>query len=128
MFELMVETHFAAAHQLKMVAKKCESLHGHNWKIEVVVGGKTLSDAGVLIDFGELKCHVSEIMARLDHKYLNDLDMFDEKNPPSSENIAKYVACELQKHMNNSKIHVVRVTAWESVDACATYLMNRRFE
>jgi 6-pyruvoyltetrahydropterin/6-carboxytetrahydropterin synthase len=35
MYELKVVTHFAAAHQLKMVAKKCENLHGHNWKIEI---------------------------------------------------------------------------------------------
>jgi 6-pyruvoyltetrahydropterin/6-carboxytetrahydropterin synthase len=122
MFELRIETHFAAAHQLKMVAKKCESLHGHNWKIEVVVGGSALNDAGVLIDFGELKGHVRDIMARLDHKYLNDLDMFDDKNPPSSENIAKYIACELQNRLDDLNIHVLRVTAWESVDACATYL------
>ena len=33
MFELKVVTRFAAAHQLKMVAEKCENLHGHNWKI-----------------------------------------------------------------------------------------------
>ena len=33
MFELKVVTEFAAAHQLKMVAEKCENLHGHNWKV-----------------------------------------------------------------------------------------------
>ena len=33
MFELKIVTHFAAAHQLKMVAEKCENLHGHNWQI-----------------------------------------------------------------------------------------------
>ena len=78
MFELKVVTHFAAAHQLKMVAKKCENLHGHNWKIEVCVAGETLNDAGVLVDFGELKQNVSEIMTRLDHNFLNELDYFDD--------------------------------------------------
>lgn len=124
MFELKVVTHFAAAHKLKMVAKKCESLHGHNWKIEICVAGKTLNDAGVLVDFGELKQHVSEIMAGLDHKFLNELDYFDDHNPPSSENIARYIANSLQTILNNSKVKVVRVTAWESEDACATYLMG----
>jgi 6-pyruvoyltetrahydropterin/6-carboxytetrahydropterin synthase len=33
MFELKILSHFAAAHQLAMVAKKCENLHGHNWKV-----------------------------------------------------------------------------------------------
>lgn len=124
MFELKVVTHFAAAHKLKMVAKKCDSLHGHNWKIEICVAGKTLNDAGVLVDFGELNQHVSEIMARLDHKFLNELDYFDDHNPPSSENIARYIANSLQTILNNAKVKVVRVTAWESEDACATYLMG----
>ena len=74
MFELKILTRFAAAHQLKMVAEKCENLHGHNWKIEVYVAGKKLNDAGVLVDFGELKSQVSEIIDRLDHKFLNELD------------------------------------------------------
>jgi len=124
MFELKVVTHFAAAHQLKMVAKKCENLHGHNWKIEICVAGKKLNNAGVIVDFGELKQHVSEIMARLDHKFLNELDYFDDHNPPSSENIARYIANSLQTILNNSRVKVVRVTAWESEDACATYLMG----
>jgi 6-pyruvoyltetrahydropterin/6-carboxytetrahydropterin synthase len=122
MYELKVVTHFAAAHQLKMVAKKCENLHGHNWKIEICVAGETLNNAGVLVDFGELKRHVSEIMARLDHKFLNELDYFNDNNPPSSENIARYIADSLQTLLNNSKIKIARVTAWESEDACATYL------
>ena len=122
MFELKVVAHFAAAHQLKMVSKKCENLHGHNWKIEICVAGKTLNNTGVLVDFGELKQHVSEIMTRLDHKFLNELDYFNDDNPPSSENIARYIANSLQTLLNNSKIKVARVTAWESEDACATYL------
>ncbi|MGD2149302.1 MAG: 6-carboxytetrahydropterin synthase QueD [Desulfobacterales bacterium] len=122
MFELKVVTHFAAAHQLKMVSKKCENLHGHNWKIEICVAGETLNSAGVLVDFGELKQHVSEIMVRLDHKFLNELDYFNDDNPPSSENIARYIANSLQTQLDNPQIKIVRVTAWESEDACATYI------
>ena len=121
MFELKVVTHFAAAHQLKMVSKKCENLHGHNWKIEVCVAGKTLNNAGVLMDFGEIKKHLSEIITKLDHKFLNELDYFQDDNPPSSENITKYIAKELQAKINDSSIRVSRVTTWESDDACATY-------
>ena len=62
MFELKIIPDFSAQQQLKMVAKKCENLHGHNWKIEICVAGETLNDAGVLVDFGELKQHVSEII------------------------------------------------------------------
>ena len=69
MFELKVITRFAAAHQVKMVAQKCENLHGHNWKIEVCVAGESLDDAGILVDFGVIKTHVAEIMKRLEWRH-----------------------------------------------------------
>ena len=124
MFELKVVTHFAAAHQLKMVAQKCENLHGHNWKIEICLAGKALNNAGVLMDFGEIKQHVSEIMTRLDHKFLNELEHFGDNNPPSSENIACYIAHALQALIKDPEVKVARVTAWESEDACATYIVS----
>jgi len=121
MFELKIIADFAAAHQLKMVAKKCENLHGHNWKIEVCMAGKRLNDAGVLMDFGEIKAHLSDIMASLDHKFLNELEYFRDDNP-SSENIARYIAESLQKKIDGSTVKVARVTAWESDSACATFI------
>ena len=123
MFELKVVTNFAAAHQLKMVAKKCENLHGHNWKVEVCVAGETLNDAGVLVDFGEIKKHLSKVIAMLDHKFLNELEFFHEGNP-SSENIAMYIAKELRAAINDDSIKVTRVTTWESEDSCATYIVE----
>jgi len=121
MFELKVTADFAAAHQLKMVSKKCENLHGHNWKIEVYVTGEHLNTAGVLIDFGEIKAHVAEIVASLDHKFLNELECFRDGNP-SSENIARYVAESLQKKLDGSAVRVARVTAWETESASATFI------
>jgi len=122
MFELKVISQFAAAHQLKMVDKKCENLHGHNWKVEVCVEGKRLNPAGVLIDFGELKQHVKHIMEELDHKFLNDIGMFNDQFPPSSENIAFYIAGRLQRLIDDSDVRVSRVTTWESDSASATYI------
>ncbi len=125
MFELKVTTHFAAAHQLTMVAEKCESMHGHNWKVEVVVAGARLNEAGVLIDFGELKAHVAGIMSQLDHKYLNELEVFSNANP-SSENIAVFVADTLAEKLRGTGARVRRITAWESEDACATYIPEEK--
>ena len=122
MFELKIVTHFSAAHQLKMVAKKCENLHGHNWKIEIYVAGDKLNEAGVLLDFGKIKKTVAEIMADLDHRFLNEMECFHDGNP-SSENIAKYIADELQVKLLEPRVRVSRVTAWESEDACATYIL-----
>lgn len=120
MFELKILSHFAAAHQLSMVAKKCENLHGHNWKVEICVTGDRLNSAGVLVDFGILKGYVNAIMDRLDHRYLNELPYF-EKDAPSSENIAVYIATSLREMIKEPGVAISRVTTWESEDACATY-------
>ena len=120
MFELKILTDFAAAHQLTMVTEKCENLHGHNWQVEVCVAGKELNQAGVLIDFGQLKDHVREILAELDHKFLNDIKIF--KGNPSSERIAVYIAEQLSGRLSADGIRVSRIAVWESNDACATYI------
>lgn len=122
MFELRVVTRFAAAHRLAMVGEKCENLHGHNWKIEVYVQGAALDEGGVLVDFGVIKHHVRDLMQTLDHTFLNELDYFRNGTPPSSENIARYVADQLTERITLPDIRISRVTAWESEDASATYL------
>lgn len=119
-FELKVTGSFAAAHKLQMVAKKCENLHGHNWRVEACVRGESLSSAGVLIDFGILKKYLRAILEELDHKYLNELEPFLGNNS-SSERICLYIAEELQKKIEDPLVKVSRITVWESDDACATY-------
>jgi 6-pyruvoyltetrahydropterin/6-carboxytetrahydropterin synthase len=124
MYELKVITHFAAAHRLAMVGEKCENLHGHNWKVEVSVEGDRLDEAGVLIDFGVLKKHVRDIMKLLDHQFLNELPYFAGDRQPSSERIAVTVAELLQERLGAVGVRVSRVTAWESENAAATYLVG----
>ena len=123
MYELKVTSGFAAAHRLTMVGAKCENLHGHNWKVEVILQGDRLDEGGVLLDFGVVKTRLREVMATLDHKFLNDLPMFAGAQP-SSERIATYVAEELRRAINTACIRVSRVNAWESEDACATYIID----
>ena len=121
MYELKIITEFSAAHNLRNFRGKCEALHGHNWKVEVVLSGKNLDDSGVVLDFAEVKAATSEIMSEIDHRYLNDLPFFVENNP-SSENIARYIFHRLQEKIDNDRVRIRRVTAWESQDACASYL------
>jgi 6-pyruvoyltetrahydropterin/6-carboxytetrahydropterin synthase len=121
MYELKVITRFAAAHRLTMVGAKCENMHGHNWKIEVVLQGDRLNSAGVLMDFGDVKALLRDIIARLDHQFLNELPMFV-GGQPSSERIATFVADQLQQALDVPTVRVSRVSAWESEDACATWV------
>ena len=120
MFELKILSQFAAAHQLREFEGKCENLHGHNWKVEVCVAGRELEDNGLLLDFRLIKKATEEILDRLDHQFLNDLEAFKAINP-SSENIARYIFKSLALKLNNKQVHVNKVTAWESDTACASY-------
>lgn len=120
MFELMVETTFSAAHQLKGYMGKCERLHGHNWKVQVHVIAEKLNEIDIAMDFHDLKRLVNEVVSTLDHTILNEIFPFTEKNP-SSENIAKWVYDSLRKKLPDETIQLSAVTVWESEEASATY-------
>ncbi len=120
MYELTIETTFAAAHQLRGYDGKCENLHGHNWKVQVHVIAESLNDIDIAIDFHDLKRMANEIVAPLDHSFLNDKFPFTEKNP-SSENIARFVYDGMKKKVNDEYVRLTAVTVWESENASATY-------
>ena len=121
LYEVKIITDFAAAHNLRNFRGKCENLHGHNWKVEVVLRGNRLDESGVLVDFAEVKRVTREILGEIDHQYLNDLPFFRENNP-SSENIARYLFERLAEQLNSENRRLYSVSAWESADACATIM------
>jgi len=120
MYELMIETHFAAAHQLRGYKGLCEKLHGHNWRVQVTVASDKLNDIGIVVDFHDLKEALNETVSTLDHSFLNDLFPFTEKNP-SSENIAKWIYESLKNKADDENYDISSVTVWESETASATY-------
>lgn len=120
MYHLKIQSNFAAAHNLLNYQGDCENLHGHNWKVEVTVATQNLDSAGLGIDFKTLKRHTNDILDRLDHKYLNDLDFFKGISP-SSEHISRYIYDALESELKVSDVVVEEVTVWESDNACATY-------
>jgi len=120
MYHLTIQTHFAAAHNLLNYQGDCENLHGHNWKIEATVKAESLDSAGLGIDFKILKKKTNIIMDRLDHKYLNDLDMFKGVSP-SSEHISRYIFESLEDELSSLDVVVEKITVWESDNACASY-------
>lgn len=122
LYEIKIISDFAAAHNLRNFRGKCENLHGHNWKVEVVVRGRRLDESGVVVDFGELKRATREILAEVDHQYLNDIPFFRDRNP-SSENIARFLFDRLAERLNVEDRWIYSVSAWESSDACATFMM-----
>ena len=88
MFRLQIEDSFAAAHQLRGYRGKCENLHGHNWRVRILVSVERLDGIGMLVDFGELKTILRRGLASLDHAFLNETPPFEKVNP-TSENLAR---------------------------------------
>ncbi len=71
---------------------KCGSLHGHTYKIEVVIEGENKS--GMIIDFSELKKSIKDALSHFDHKTLNDFMDY-----PSVENICESIKRKLGEHI-----------------------------
>ena len=81
--------------------------------------GNTLNDAGMLVDFTDLKAVLARVLDRLDHYCLNDLPEFATVSP-SAENIARFIGSELGKaDLGNGRLH--RVEVWETAIQSATY-------
>jgi 6-pyruvoyltetrahydropterin/6-carboxytetrahydropterin synthase len=119
MYELKVTGRFAAAHSLRNFKGRCEALHGHNWRVEVVVRGSELDQADLLMDFGELKKLMRAALEELDHRHLNEVPPFDRVNP-SSEMIARHLCQRIAADLP-PQVAIARVSAWESDDSRATY-------
>jgi 6-pyruvoyltetrahydropterin/6-carboxytetrahydropterin synthase len=121
MYEVSVEQTFAAGHALRNYKGKCENVHGHNFKVRVVIEGEKLDDAGLLVDFLDVKAAMQEIVTRLDHVFLNDIAPFDVKNP-SAENIAEYFYTEMARTLKSTvSVRVQEVKVWETDIQSATY-------
>jgi 6-pyruvoyltetrahydropterin/6-carboxytetrahydropterin synthase len=113
MFHIFITTHFSAGHHLRNYPGNCEKPHGHNWKVEVKVEADSLDELGMGIDFRQLKKAVNAVMDELDHRDLNELPEFLEKNP-SSENIAAYILDSVKKVLTTDRYRPHSVTVYET--------------
>ena len=122
MYEVSVEETFAAAHNLRNYKGKCENLHGHNYKVRVVVAGKELDSVGLVFDFVQLKQVIQGVIRSLDHKYLNELPPFDKLNP-SAENLARHIYDEATRQLPQAPngAGIASITVWETETTAATY-------
>jgi 6-pyruvoyltetrahydropterin/6-carboxytetrahydropterin synthase len=121
MFEVAVEQTFAAGHALRNYKGKCENVHGHNFRVQVVIEGERL-DNGMLVDFLDVKDLMRGVIARLDHQFLNDIAPFDERNP-SAENIAEYFYAEMTQGLSKTPVpvRIREVKVWETDIQSASY-------
>jgi len=110
---------FPASHRLHLddasesenqrVYGKCNNPHGHghNYALEVTVGGQ-VNAHGMVCDLGELDRFVNaEIVSRYDHANLNTLPEFA-KDVPTSENLCMAIFARLEK-FSAAKLEKIRL-------------------
>jgi len=113
-----VEGQFSAAHVIHGYQGACNRLHGHNYRILVRLAGEELDKLGMLIDYAAVKRALTEVIAPLDHAYLNDLESFAAANT-TSEEIARYLYHRLQETLLNTddlrrRVRLTEVMVYET--------------
>jgi len=108
--------------------------HGHNYLLEVTVGGEVDPKTGMVINLFDLKRVLLGVIEEFDHKNLN-LDMpYFHSQVPTSENLARVLWTKLAAQKDIGTLHSVRlyededlyseVTAAGGIDAAA---VTRRY-
>ena len=73
---------FEAAHRNPLGNEKQQRLHGHSYRMDIVVDGEVESDYGWLIDFADIKARVGPVYREIDHADLNTLEGLDDSRIP----------------------------------------------
>lgn len=116
--------HFSASHRLfnkNLTDKenndlfgKCNSLHGHNYYMEVTLCGEIDSKTGYLMDLKKLKDILySEIISKVDHKNLNEVILF-EGVIPTTENMVIIFWNTLKDKIENDKVKLYSIKLSET--------------
>jgi 6-pyruvoyltetrahydropterin/6-carboxytetrahydropterin synthase len=84
-----------AAHRLPNVppGHKCARLHGHSFRIELLLSGDVDAASGWVMDFADVKHAFQPTFDRLDHHYLNEIAGLEN---PTSENLARWIWNEVK--------------------------------
>ena len=80
-YTIGISDHFDSAHFLKNYPGACSNLHGHTWKVDILISCKELDKIGMSIDFKILKKILKNILSKYDHHLINDIEPFNNINP-----------------------------------------------
>jgi 6-pyruvoyltetrahydropterin/6-carboxytetrahydropterin synthase len=112
---------FSAAHAIRGHTRGCQNLHGHNYRTRVHLQARELDALGMVLDFADLKAMMQEIVGPFDHRVINEIPPFDERNT-TAELLSQHVFEEVEKRLaGQERVRVVRVEVWETETSCAVY-------
>lgn len=89
---------FEAAHWLPCFPEghKCRRMHGHSFRVDVIVEGELDPSVGYLIDFADIKRATEPIERALDHRCLNEIAGLEN---PTSEMVAAWIWARLKPEL-----------------------------
>ena len=119
MYEVGVVDEFDAVLSLEGDFGLATRLHGHAYKVHVVIQGETLDEAGVLYDIAKLRDALREILSGLHYQNLNELEAFRDCNP-TVENVSRYIYDRMALALGD-EAGGLKVTVWESPSAYSSY-------
>ncbi len=111
-----LNTEALTAEQNRTVYGKCNNAygHGHNYVVEVMVGGAVDAEKGIVVDLVALDRTVGErILGRFDHANLN-LDPLFADRVPTTENFCRAIFALLKDALPGGELEHVRVEETES--------------
>lgn len=111
---------FAAAHQIRGHRGGCENLHGHSYRVRVWAEADRLDPLGMVVDFADLKRVMEQVLGPFDHRFLNEIPPFDQRNT-TAELLAEHVFAEVASRIEDGRVRLTRVEVWESDSSCAVY-------
>lgn len=112
---------FSAAHAIRGHTRGCQNLHGHNYRVRVHLQASELDALGMVLDFADLKAMMQEIVGPFDHRVINEMPPFDERNT-TAELLSQYVFEEVERRLaGQTRVRVIRVEVWETDTSCAAY-------
>ena len=113
MYEIGVVGQFEAAHQLKGDFGPAARMHGHTYRLEVIVRGDALDELNVLFDIGRLRTRVDDLVDRLSYRDLNEVEGLEAVNT-TAEAVAKFCWDALASGLTGSGLSSLAVRVWES--------------
>jgi 6-pyruvoyltetrahydropterin/6-carboxytetrahydropterin synthase len=86
-YEIRKQFQFEAAHYLVGLPDnhKCGRLHGHSYKVEIVLVGE-LDNRGFVVDYGDLSSFGAYLDNTFDHRLINEVVSFQ----TSAEHLSKH--------------------------------------
>lgn len=121
MYSVGVSQDFIAQHYLLGGGNGPEnSLHSHDFRVEVLLEGRSLDEHGYLVDIVVVKDGLEALLSKYRNKTLNDAPGFDGLNP-SVEHFARIMCEGLFNHIQKSGLSSITVKMWEDENAWAAF-------